>query len=423
MNKTIKLVTGVLAFLILIAVTVSMFLTSGPNLNGKTVIQLFSTKTENAATYKELIKAFEKKYPSIEVQLSSPSSAATVLRTDLAKNSLPDVIAVGGDNNLVSLVSSEGLRNLASQSYAKTTLPAYRKMITSLYSKKALYAVPYATNAAGVIYNKALFKKAGIKTVPTTWNELIADAKILKAKGITPFESAYKDTWTTMATWNPIVSNTIPSSWIKKRLENKTTFAATHQTAMKKWLQIAQYSQSDYMGTSYDQANIDFAKGKVAMIINGNYEIPAFISLNKKIDADMFMLPVSNNAKANKVTSGIDVAFAISKVSKHFSADNKLVAFLMDKKNAAIYNKEQFSFSAIKGVKQKSRFVAGIADQINRGNVINYPDHYYPSALDLTQMLTQAGLNAANHMNEQKNIRISLRRADTAFNAANVGEK
>ncbi|KZD13332.1 sugar ABC transporter substrate-binding protein [Oenococcus oeni] len=38
MNKTIKLVTGVLAFLILIAVTVSMFLTSGPNLNGKTVI-------------------------------------------------------------------------------------------------------------------------------------------------------------------------------------------------------------------------------------------------------------------------------------------------------------------------------------------------------------------------------------------------
>ncbi|KGH89654.1 hypothetical protein X296_04835 [Oenococcus oeni IOEB_L26_1] len=159
------------------------------------------------------------------------------------------------------------------------------------------------------------------------------------------------------------------------------------------------------------------------MIINGNYEIPAFISLNKKIDADMFMLPVSNNAKANKVTSGIDVAFAISKVSKHFSADNKLVAFLMDKKNAAIYNKEKFSFSAIKGVKQKSRFVAGIADQINRGNVINYPDHYYPSALDLTQMLTQAGLNAANHMNEQKNIRISLRRADTAFNAANVGEK
>ncbi|KGH56859.1 hypothetical protein ATW73_04020 [Oenococcus oeni] len=168
MNKTIKLVTGVLAFLILIAVTVSMFLTSGPNLNGKTVIQLFSTKTENAATYKELIKAFEKKYPSIEVQLSSPSSAATVLRTDLAKNSLPDVIAVGGDNNLVSLVSSEGLRNLAGQSYAKTTLPAYWKMITSLYSKKALYAVPYATNAAGVIYNKALFKKAGIKTVPTT---------------------------------------------------------------------------------------------------------------------------------------------------------------------------------------------------------------------------------------------------------------
>ncbi|MDN6900234.1 ABC transporter substrate-binding protein [Oenococcus sicerae] len=423
MKKIFKIIVALAGVVILAAVTISMFITSGPNTSGKTVIQLFSTKTENAATYKELIKKFEKANPTIKVQLSSPSNAATVLKTDLAKNTLPDVMAVGGDTTFTSLQSSEGLRNLANESYAKKTLPAYRKMITSLYSQKGLYAVPYATNASGIIYNKDLFKKAGISTTPKTWNELIADAKLLKSKGIVPFESAYKDTWTTMAVWNQITSNSIPSSWITKRLKNQTTFAASHQQVMSKFLEITSYSQSDYMGTSYNQANIDFAKGKVAMIVNGNYEIPAFTPLNSKINSDMFMMPISNNPADNKVTSGVDVAFAIAKVSTHVSADNKLVAFLMENKNAEIYNKEQFSFSAVKGVKQTSPLVAGIADQVNKGNVINYPDHYYPASLDMTQVLTQAGLNAANHMALNTNIAKSLKHADSLFNAANVQEK
>lgn len=293
-------------------------------------------------------------------------------------------------------------------------------MITSLSKGKKLTAIPYATNATGVIYNKDLFTKAGIKTVPTTWDEMIADAKTLKAKGITPFGLAYKDAWTTMPLWNQAAGSLIPQSFYNKRLANKTTFAKTHKTIIDKWLQVLPYGQKDYMGTTYNDINQQFADGKVAMIINGNYEIPEITKLNKNINLDMFMVPVSNNKSQNHVVSGVDVAFGIHKGTKVSSAADKLVAFMMKKSSAQQYNKEQFSFSAVKGVTQDSKLVAGIADQLTNLNVRNYPDHYYPSAYDQSKALSQAGLNASNGMSNSKNATETLKQMDTLYNTANV---
>ena len=130
--------------------------------NGKTTLQFFSTKTENASTYKKLISKFEKQNPNISVKLSSPSNAGTVLKSYLSKNSIPDVMAVGGDANFLQLEKAHVLKDLSGQSYVNKTQPVYQKMITSLYSGNKLYAVPYAINASGVIYNKKLFAQAGI---------------------------------------------------------------------------------------------------------------------------------------------------------------------------------------------------------------------------------------------------------------------
>lgn len=390
--------------------------------SSKITLQFFSTKTENASTYKQLIKKFEKQNPNITVKLSSPSNAATVLKTDLAKNSIPDVMGVGGDANFLQLEKAHVLKNLSGEPYTKNVQPAYKKMITSLYSGNKLYAVPYATNASGVIYNKSLFAKAGISETPTTWNEFINDCKILKAKGITPIEFTFKDSWTTLAIFNQLSSNMISSTWINKRLDNKSTFLKTHKQVMAKYIDLFNYGQADYNGTSYNDGNAAFAKGKAAMMINGNFVIPEITGLNKKVNLGMFMFPVNNNKSQNKVTSGVDVAFAISNKTKHAQAAEKFVKFLMEEKNAKEYAKQQFAFSAIKGVSQDSSLVSGISPELTKGNVTNYPDHYYPSSFDMTKILTQTGINAKSGMSETKNINQSLKNADKAFNSANVKE-
>ncbi|MGD0174494.1 MAG: extracellular solute-binding protein, partial [Anaerolineales bacterium] len=63
------------------------------------------------------------------------------------------------------------------------------------------YGVPWDMGMVGWWYNKDLFTKAGI-TVPTTWTDLLADVKTLKAAGITPISLGEKDTWTGMHMWS-----------------------------------------------------------------------------------------------------------------------------------------------------------------------------------------------------------------------------
>lgn len=416
MKKSTKLLIGLTSMLSLSLLLVGC----GKSSQSKTTIQFFSTKTENASTYKQLISEFEKKNPKIKVQLSSPSNAGTVLKTDLSKNTLPDVMAVGGDTNYQQVQKAGVLEDLSSESFTKTTMTEYQKMITSVSKGGKLDAVPYATNASGVVYNKTLFAKAGIKKTPTTWNELIADAKILKAHGITPFELPFQDSWTTMGVFNQLDSNMISGNWIDKRLNNKTTYLSSHKAVMQKYLTISKYAQKDYMGTSYNDGTKALAEGKAAMMINGNFVIPQAKQLKKNVQLDMFKLPVNNDSSKNKVTSGIDVAFAISKKSKSQAADKKFVKFLMSKKSSQLYNKQQFSFSAVKGVTQNATALKGISSYLSDGDVVNYPDHYYPDGFDMTSVLTQTGLNQTKGMSDSKNITQTLKKADKAFNSANV---
>ena len=56
------------------------------------------------------------------------------------------------------------------------------------------YGVPYSALFQGVLFNRAIFDKYGLK-VPTTYDELMAVAKTLKSKGVTPFATHFADNW------------------------------------------------------------------------------------------------------------------------------------------------------------------------------------------------------------------------------------
>ena len=58
-----------------------------------------------------------------------------------------------------------------------------------------LWAMPQYLLGIPFVWNKAIFKKAGLNPNkgPKTWAEFLADAKKLKAAGITPFGMGNKD--------------------------------------------------------------------------------------------------------------------------------------------------------------------------------------------------------------------------------------
>ena len=63
--------------------------------------------------------------------------------------------------------------------------------------KGDIYAIPNDEGSYALYYNKSLFKKAGIARPPKTYNEVLADCKIFKSKGILPLAYGDRDGYST----------------------------------------------------------------------------------------------------------------------------------------------------------------------------------------------------------------------------------
>ena len=89
--------------------------------------------------------------------------------------------------------------------------------------KDGTYALPYAANAAGVLYNKDMFAENGWK-VPTTWSEFTALCDEIKESGTLPLYLGFKDTWTCLAPWNALAVGLCDSDTCNQVNMGNTTF-------------------------------------------------------------------------------------------------------------------------------------------------------------------------------------------------------
>jgi len=385
-------------------------------------ITLFSTKTENLATLQELAGEFTQANPTITVNVVAPANGGDVLKADLTKNQLPDVIAGGGDANFLMLQQAGVLDDLSSQSYMSDVQQAYVKMVTSMYSGSGVYGVPYATNASGIIYNKDLFTQAGIANPPTTWTEFTTDIAALQAKGIVPLELGIQgsDNWTTMCVWNSIAPSIQPANFGQDRLANKAKFDPTMGPVVQKYLDTIKFAQSGFNGAALNDVLADFANGKTAMLINGSWEIAGIKQLNPSVNFGIIPFPTTDTASQNYLTSGVDVLFAVPSSSPNQAADQALVSFLLQPDQALKYSQEQVAFSAVNGVKQTDPVMVGVGDAIAAGQVADFPDHLYPGAFSMANVLSQTSLDFANGMSDSDNITKTLQAADAAYDTANT---
>ncbi|HEX2937865.1 MAG TPA: extracellular solute-binding protein [Ruminiclostridium sp.] len=388
---------------------------------GPVKLELFSTKTENINILKSIVSTYEKENKNVTITITSPgsNSAKTVLKTRMTKNDIPDIVAMGGDATYTEIESSGVFEDLSNEPYASKVQESYKKMVYDVQNKKEkkLYGVPYATNASGILYNVDIFKKYNI-SVPKTWDELIADCKTLQNNGVQPFEFPFKDAWTSLCPWNSMAPDLAPTGFLNDRMNGKTTFAATHKEIAQKYLDLIKFGQKDMLGTTYADGNKIFAEGKAAMMINGNWAISEFKKTNTNMNVNLFALPASNDKSKNYVTSGVDVLFSVSNDSKNVDAAKKFVEYMMKPETAQEYIKDQFAFSAIKGVTQNDSSVEGVKDDIANGKVTNFPDHYYPEGFSLQTLTQEFAKNAVDGMDEAKNIDNFLSKCDKEYDAA-----
>lgn len=182
-----------LAFLMVaLLCTAGTFAAGAPRLtraDSPVTLQLFIGKintppTAQAQLMKQLIATFEKQNPSITVKYSvyaSASQETTTLETSLATRTGPNLFEFGSTIVPVAY-STGGFDTLSSSDWnavggKSRFFPAQLTMSGPSSSKQI--AIPEYMQPYALVYNKVMFKAAGIKSPPTTWTDFVKDAQRL----------------------------------------------------------------------------------------------------------------------------------------------------------------------------------------------------------------------------------------------------
>lgn len=249
-----------------------------------------------------------------------------------------------------------------------------------------IYAVPYAANAAGVLYNKDLFNEYGWE-IPTTWDEFTALCEEIQAAGVQPLYFGFKDTWTCLAPWNAICVDLAPTDICNQVNRGEATFSEAYREVAVITKSLLQYAQPDPYAYSYNDACTAFARGESAMYVIGSYAISQIKTVNPTMNIDSFVFPASNNAEENVLNSGNDLQFSIMANCPNKEAAYEVLDFLLEDENVQVYLDDQSAVPCKKGEFTLPSTLDGMVEYINEGKIADYQDHHYPSEMSVDAMI------------------------------------
>ena len=186
--------------------------------------------------------------------------------------SLPDIF-VAQSTLLQSLSQTKKVLNLKpflakDKKWSQTFYPG---AFNALSTGSKVWGIPEQRDVIGIYYNKALFKKAGIASFPTTWAQFGTAAQKLKNSGVIPF--AMDGDWVTQLMWaNLIGTQPGGSAFLTKGIRSgsySNNKAVVKATEFLKALHSDGYVNSDAFTGDYNNAMTPFVTEKAAMIANG----------------------------------------------------------------------------------------------------------------------------------------------------------
>lgn len=294
--------------------------TKAADTSGHTLTVWLMTGEISPKTYDAVNAAFEQRFPgwSVNVQIQQWSGISTKLTTALAGSAPPDAMEIG-NTDVAEFAASGGLENLDG---VRRALPNSSNWLGGLVGPAeyngGLYAVPLLAGDRVVIYNKQMFKKAGIKNTPNSIAQLLADGAKLKKtfKNVKDFSPLYLpgEYWYAAIplvwAYGGQIATHSSNGWTGQ-LETKASLAGLNE--FKKVQNTLSVPASRDVNTNAPDQDSVFASGKAAMIIGGGWEPGVIVSDNPKMKNNYgtFVFPgIKPGTPAPVFIGGSDIGIA-----------------------------------------------------------------------------------------------------------------
>ncbi|MFD4626005.1 extracellular solute-binding protein [Streptomyces sp. NPDC058475] len=294
-----------------------------------------SNATNEAPTYEALAKQFEKANPTIKVKYVNVPFDQAQNKFDTAAGSkgAPDILRseVGWTPAFAKkgfFLPLDGTEALADQSKFQASL-----IKQAQYDGKT-YGVPLVTDTLALVYNKALFKKAGIDKAPTTWAELKTDAATIQKK--TGVDGYWGSTQAYYAQSFLYGEGTDTVDATAKKI---TVNSAAAKKAYGTWQGLFSgkgLHKADTTADAYAHIQDAFVNGKVAAIVQGPWEITNFYkgsAFTDKANLGIATVPAGSTGKAGAPTGGHNLSVYAGSDKAHQEASLKFVKFMTSAKS------------------------------------------------------------------------------------------
>lgn len=316
------------------------------------------------ARAQQLIKQFEAANPGITVktEITTSNGLQNKIQVALQSGAVPDLIDINlqwvapfaATGTLLPLddLATNGSVNMQDLFPATVQYSTYDGHV---------YAMPYRGQTLGMIYNRALFKDAGLDPdkPPQTWDELTADAKALTKKNAKG-EQQYGLGVAGGGEISNMITRLVPFMWMnggdvlspdgKKAVVNSPAAVAAVKFYTDPLVTDGTAPPSTMQNDGTALRHL-FDTGTVAIYFSGQFDLPAIKQEAPGIDIGVAPFPHPQGAQTAGILSGW--GFVIPQQAQHVDATKKFVAFLMQPANQGFFTD---TFPASKSAMDLPRF-------------------------------------------------------------------
>lgn len=325
---------------------------------------------DGEATMKTVLAAFKAAHPDITVTTSySPPVAEYIqtLQTRVLSKKAPDVFLIAAENK-TNLIGGKAVADLTGKPFM-ANLPEFNRKTYSADGKE--YGMSISSWGAGVLYNKDLLSKAGVTTMPTSWDDFLTLLKQMQGSGVTPYLESLSGMPTVLASFLGAVNAKDGDTMDAKIFDGSATFADY-------WVEpLTQYNRmfseglvtKDVVGIKGDAVRDEFIKGKIAMMTTGPWDLPGIREAAPKIDMEMVLIPGASGLSPF-LAGAASPGFAISSSSQNTAAAETFLSYLGSKEGVETWQKASGAISVTSDFQPPlDKALDPIVEDVRAGNV------------------------------------------------------
>ena len=340
-----------------------------------TELMFWSWRVEDKAFYEAIAKEY-KAMSGDDVKFSAYKNTEypAVLSAALAAGGGPDIIHTRAYGGLAALADADYLLPVNKSNVPNLAPFGEGVMLGAMGRKpphdKNTYGVPFATQALGIFYNKQVLAKAGITTLPKTWDEFKNICKTLKEKRVACVANGIKDApgleqmfgvlgpnfYGGTAYFNAVIAGS-------KNFNDPGFIKAIEETVALK-----DYMPQNAMGVGENESRTLFATGMAAYYFTGTWNIDTIKELNPKAEFDIMPAPPLAANGPVYIPTFADGNYSINAKSTKRDAALKFLNFLASKEFGQKFTTELQQMSAVPGVKATDPILASFGEQSSRNS-------------------------------------------------------